>query len=166
MDWSVGEDSRRYTVALNDSDGALRLSSVQHDGMELDSPEISITRDDHHGRLRVEIAGTLRLAYVAKVGDAWWIHLDGRIHIVRAHEPGSARTEPSEGSLSAPMPGTILEVHVKEGQRVRKGQTLVVLEAMKMEHRIQAPKAGEVTNLHFSEGDRVDMGEILVEIGD
>jgi len=49
---------------------------------------------------------------------------------------------------------------------VRKGQTLVVLEAMKMEHRIQAPKAGEVTNLHFSEGDRVDMGEILVEIGD
>ena len=68
MDWSVGEDSRRYTAALNDSDGALRLSSVQHDGMELDSPEISITRDDHHGRLRVEIAGTPRLAYVAKVG--------------------------------------------------------------------------------------------------
>ena len=64
------------------------------------------------------------------------------------------------------MPGTVLEIHVKEGQRVRKGQTLVVLEAMKMEHRIQAPKAGEVTNLHFSEGDRVDMGEILVQIGD
>jgi len=79
---------------------------------------------------------------------------------------GSAGTEPAEGSLSAPMPGTVLEVHVKEGQRVRKGQTLVVLEAMKMEHRIQAPKAGEVTKLHFSEGDRVDMGEILVQIGD
>ena len=166
MDWSVGEDSRRYTATLTDSDGALRLSSVQHDGMELDFPEISITRDDNHGRLRVEISGTPRLAHVAKVGDVWWIHLDGRIHTVRAHEPGSAGTEPAEGSLTAPMPGTILEVHVKEGQRVRKGQTLVVLEAMKMEHRIQAPKAGEVTNLHFSEGDRVDMGEILVQIGD
>tara|TARA_B100000586_G_scaffold159567_1_gene116169 strand:+ start:169 stop:669 length:501 start_codon:yes stop_codon:yes gene_type:complete len=166
MDWSVGEESGRYTVVLNDSDGALRLSSVQHDGMETDSPEISITRDDHHGRLRVEIAGTLRLAHVAKVGDSWWIHLDGRIHVVRAREPGNAGTEPSEGSLSAPMPGTVLEVHIKEGQRVRKGQTLVVLEAMKMEHRIQAPKAGEVTELHFSVGDRVDMGEILVQISD
>ena len=166
MDWSVGEESGRYTVVLNDSDGALRLSSVQHDGMETDSPEISITRDDHHGRLRVEIAGTLRLAHVAKVGDSWWIHLDGRIHVVRAREPGNDGTEPSEGSLSAPMPGTVLEVHIKEGQRVRKGQTLVVLEAMKMEHRIQAPKAGEVTELHFSVGDRVDMGEILVQISD
>ena len=166
MDWSVGEESGRYTVVLNDSDGALRLSSVQHDGMETDSPEISITRGDHHGRLRVEIAGTLRLAHVAKVGDSWWIHLDGRIHVVRAREPGNAGTEPSEGSLSAPMPGTVLEVHIKEGQRVRKGQTLVVLEAMKMEHRIQAPKAGEVTELHFSVGDRVDMGEILVQISD
>ena len=166
MDWSVGEESGRYTVVLNDSGGALRLSSVQHDGMETNSPEISITRDDHHGRLRVEIAGTLRLAHVAKVGDSWWIHLDGRIHVVRAREPGNAGTEPSEGSLSAPMPGTVLEVHIKEGQRVRKGQTLVVLEAMKMEHRIQAPKAGEVTELHFSVGDRVDMGEILVQISD
>ena len=64
------------------------------------------------------------------------------------------------------MPGTILEVHVKEGQRVREEQTLLVMEAMKMEHRIQAPKAGEVVKLNFSEGDRVDMGATLVELGD
>ena len=64
------------------------------------------------------------------------------------------------------MPGTILEVHVKEGQRVREGQTLLVMEAMKMEHRIQAPKAGEIVSLNFSQGDRVDMGATLVELGD
>ena len=166
MEWSVGDDSRRYTAALVDSDGALSLSSLQLDGMKLDSPDVSITRDNLHGRLRVEIAGTPRLVHVAKVGDVWWIHLDGRIHVVRAHEPGSAVAEPAEGSLSAPMPGTVLEVHVKEGQRVREGQTLVVMEAMKMEHRVQAPRAGVVTKLHYSEGDRVDVGAILVEIGD
>ncbi len=55
---------------------------------------------------------------------------------------------------------------MKEGQRVREGQTLLVMEAMKMEHRIQAPKAGEVVRLNFSEGDRVDMGATLVELGD
>ena len=82
------------------------------------------------------------------------------------HEPGSAETDIDEGGLSAPMPGTILENLVKQGQRVREGQTLLVMEAMKMEHRIQAPRAGEVTRLHYSVGDRVDMGTTLVEIGD
>ena len=54
-----------------------------------------------------------------------------------------------KASLSAPMPGTILDVMVKNGQRVREGQTLLVMEAMKMEHRIQAPRAGEVTAVYF-----------------
>jgi biotin carboxyl carrier protein len=64
------------------------------------------------------------------------------------------------------MPGTILEVQVKEGQRVREGQTLLVMEAMKMEHRIQAPRAGEVIAVNFVTGDRVDMGDTLVELGE
>ena len=61
------------------------------------------------------------------------------------HEPGSNDSSLSEGSLSAPMLGTILDVMVKNGQRVREGQTLLVMEAMKMEHRIQAPRAGEAS---------------------
>jgi biotin carboxyl carrier protein len=64
------------------------------------------------------------------------------------------------------MPGTILDVMVKKGQRVREGQTLLVMEAMKMEHRIQAPRAGEVTEVYFQTGERVDMGANLVEISD
>ena len=84
----------------------------------------------------------------------------------KRQEPGSPDSSLSEGSLSAPMPGTILDVMVKTGQRVREGQTLLVMEAMKMEHRIQAPRAGEVTSVYFQKGDRVDMGANLVEIGD
>ena len=92
--------------------------------------------------------------------------MDGRTHVVRMHESGSSEAESVQGGMSAPMPGTILEILVKQGQRVREGQTLLVMEAMKMEHRIQAPRAGEVTRLHYSVGDRVDMGTTLVEIGD
>ena len=166
MEWSVGEGTGRYTASVSDSEGFLSLSSLNLDGLAVNSPDVSISRANQHGRLRVEIAGTLHLAYVTKLGDDWWIHLDGRIHVVRMHEPGSAEDKSVEGGLSAPMPGTILEILVKQGQRVREGQALVVMEAMKMEHRIQAPLAGEITKLHYSVGDRVEMGATLVEIGD
>ena len=76
------------------------------------------------------------------------------------------KTSVNEGSLKAPMPGTVLQVVVNEGQRVREGQHLMTLEAMKMEHKVVAPKAGEITKVNYSEGERVDMGSALVEISD
>ena len=165
MEWSIAE-STRYSVKLSDSEGTLNLAGLTADGQAKTHGEISIARDAQANRLLVEIDGSAHIAHVAKVGDDWWIHLDGRIHMVTGHEPGSSSDSSGEGGLTAPMPGTILEVHVKEGQRVREGQTLLVMEAMKMEHRIQAPKAGEVVALNFSEGERVDMGATLVELGD
>ncbi len=166
MEWSIGESSERYTAKLTDSEGTLSLSGLTSEGVEQAHGEVSISRDSQAGRLLVEVNGRATFAHFAKVGDSWWIHLDGRIHVVNGHEPGSADAGAGEGGLTAPMPGTILEVHVTAGQRVREGQTLLVMEAMKMEHRIQAPKAGEVISVNFAAGDRVDMGAILAEIGD
>ena len=68
------------------------------------------------------------------------------------------------GGLTAPMPGTILQVRVTEGQEVSEGETLLVLEAMKMEHAIKAPQAGRVKRLPFAEGDRCGPGDTLVEL--
>lgn len=166
MEWSVGESSERYTAKLTDTEGTLALTGFMSDGVEQAHSEISVARDNQPGRLLVEVNGQAQFAHVAKVGDSWWIHLDGRIHVVNGHETGSADSSAGEGGLTAPMPGTILEIYAKAGQRVREGQTLLVMEAMKMEHRIQAPKAGEVLSVNFSEGDRVDMGATLVELGD
>ena len=166
MEWNVGESSERYTAKLTDTEGTLALTGFTSDGVEQAHSEISVARDNQLGRLLVEVNGQAQFAHVAKVGDSWWIHLDGRIHVVNGHETGSADSSAGEGGLTAPMPGTILEIYAKAGQRVREGQTLLVMEAMKMEHRIQAPKAGEVLSVNFSEGDRVDMGATLVELGD
>jgi 3-methylcrotonyl-CoA carboxylase alpha subunit len=66
--------------------------------------------------------------------------------------------------LIAPMPGLVLRVLVKEGERVRTHQTLVVIEAMKMEHAIEAPHDGIVKKLHTAEGGRVTEGQLLVEL--
>ena len=67
-----------------------------------------------------------------------------------------------QGGLTAPMPGKVLETHVEVGSVVEKGQLLLILEAMKMEHRITAPVAGTVTAVHPSAGDQVANGELLI----
>jgi biotin carboxyl carrier protein len=66
------------------------------------------------------------------------------------------------GTVVAPMPGTVLQVAVKIGDRVSKGQTLLVLEAMKMENEIMAPAAGVVSELNITQGVSVNAGDILV----
>ncbi|MBT9556400.1 MAG: acetyl-CoA carboxylase biotin carboxyl carrier protein subunit [Myxococcales bacterium] len=62
------------------------------------------------------------------------------------------------------MPGTVLDVRVKSGDAVTKGQVLVVIEAMKMEHAVKAPTDGTVRTVHFRTGDRCGPGDVLVDL--
>ena len=68
-------------------------------------------------------------------------------------------------AVNAPMPGTILKVNVTQGQAVKEGEVLCILEAMKMENEIMAPKAGTVTQVVVSKGASVNTGDALVVIG-
>jgi propionyl-CoA carboxylase alpha chain len=63
----------------------------------------------------------------------------------------------------APMPGIILSITVKEGDEVNAGDTMLVLEAMKMENEIHAPRAGKIKKVHVSAGAEVRSGSVLVE---
>jgi propionyl-CoA carboxylase alpha chain len=69
------------------------------------------------------------------------------------------------GSLTAPMPGTVVRVQVAPGDAVSAGQVLVVLEAMKMEHQVQAPADGRLTELNVSVGQAVEQGTVLAVVG-
>ena len=89
--------------------------------------------------------------------------MNGRTYKWERIEPGSAGNE-DEGGLVAPMPGKVLEVLVSEGDTVEAGAPLMVLEAMKMEHRIVASHDGTVTSIHFSAGDQVAQGATLLDL--
>jgi pyruvate carboxylase subunit B len=77
----------------------------------------------------------------------------------------STKHEPShEGCITTAMPGTIIEVKVKVGDPIKAGDSVVVIEAMKMENEIQAPKSGVVMAVHVAKGDNVSPNETLLEI--
>ena len=67
-----------------------------------------------------------------------------------------------EGGLNAPMPGKVVEVKIKKGSSVKKGDTLVILEAMKMEHKVSAPANGKISKVLISQGDQVENGQTLI----
>ena len=116
------------------------------------------------GRLHVTMAdGRTALVHAAKVGDVWWVHLDGHTVALERMEPG-ASSQQHGGGLVAPMPGKVLETLVEPGETVQAGQALMVLEAMKMEHRIVAAHDGTVTAVHHQAGEQVSQGAVLLEL--
>ncbi|HSM48032.1 MAG TPA: biotin/lipoyl-containing protein [Draconibacterium sp.] len=70
------------------------------------------------------------------------------------------------GSIKSPLPGVILEMFVREGDEVKMGQRLLMLEAMKMENNIEADKAGKVVSILKHKGDNVMEGDVLIIIGE
>lgn len=81
--------------------------------------------------------------------------------------PPAPRQAPSargEGGITAPMPGLVLAIKVKEGDTVQAGQALLVMEAMKMENAITASYNGTVSRVYVREGDSISEGDLLVEV--
>lgn len=76
----------------------------------------------------------------------------------------SAPATSGASKVTSPMPGSILKVNVAKGDSVKKGQSLLILEAMKMENDIKAPADGKVVDVKVSKGDCVTLGQILVEV--
>jgi propionyl-CoA carboxylase alpha chain len=113
----------------------------------------------------VEVDGHSTLVTIDRTDDSWWVHGPwGDVEIVEKSPFPSSEIEEVSGSLVAPMPGSVVSVNVSVGDTVRKGQTLVVLEAMKMEHPIGSPEDGVVKEVQVSAGDQVERGALLVVV--
>ena len=85
--------------------------------------------------------------------------------IVRLMEPSAQRTTTNAtGTVTAPMPGTVLSLCKKEGEKVRAGDVVLVLEAMKMENEILSPADGTIIKVNCEEGKTVAGGEVLFEV--
>ncbi len=116
-----------------------------------------------------EVAGTgvAPGTTAVRIGDVAWVSHRGETYRLSAVPRFSPRTAPRHEethSLQSPMPGRILGVRTAIGATVKKGDTLVLVEAMKMEHAVCAPRDGTVTRVLVAEGQMVGLGDLLVEM--
>ena len=147
---AVSHESDRVT-------GRVRIEGI-------DSP-VDVVRLDTHS-YRVVLGGRQFEIALARGTDTDWGTVDGRTYrwLRDSGDQETADATP-DAPIAAPMPATVTAVRVASGQVVTRGDTLVVLEAMKMEIPLTAPRDGRVTAVRCAEGDRVDPDMPLVELG-
>ncbi|MCD6222148.1 MAG: pyruvate/oxaloacetate carboxyltransferase [Thermoplasmata archaeon] len=118
-------------------------------------------------RYKIKVDGEL---YSVNVKSDAEVEIDGKkykveIAEVEAKKNSMEKEEHGEKVIKAPMLGMIIKINVKEGQRVKKGDTVAILEAMKMENEILAPADGVIKKINVKEGQNVNAGEIIAIMG-
>ncbi|HUR50657.1 MAG TPA: acetyl/propionyl/methylcrotonyl-CoA carboxylase subunit alpha [Mycobacteriales bacterium] len=131
-------------------DGAVLIASAV-----LDGSDVLLTTGGRTSRWATAASG--RDVWVGHQGSSWVLHEAVR-HL---REDSHAH----DGDVASPMPGSVIAVHVSAGQAVTKGQPLVVVEAMKMEHTLTAPLDGTVSDVLVRVGQQVAVDELLVSVG-
>jgi len=136
--------------------------AVRVDGLDLDEVEL---REGSRDGVDLSVAGLRRRAAVHRVGSTFYVDSPLGSSVLRQVDrfplPGSGE---AAGSLLAPMPGRVVRVLAAAGEQVAAGDTLVVLEAMKMEHAVRAPHGGTVGDVRVTPGEQVETGNVLVVV--
>lgn len=108
-------------------------------------------------------------AHVTTDGPRRWVTIHGRTYLISkavSNRRAGAHAHHATGQIVAPMPGQVRAVNVSEGDLVTRGQTLLLIEAMKMEIRVQAPADGVVQALRVRQGQTVEREQVLIVIAD
>ena len=160
MKFSFDRDTETIQIELTPTGDSYRLTM----GAETVNVEVLQAKD---GKLDLLIDGERLTAYVSADHAQRWVTIRGRTIVLTKSSGTRGRAHAGHhaaGELTAPMPGQVRAVNVNEGEAVTKGQTLLVLEAMKMEIRIHAPQAGIVKKLFVKQGEPVEREQVLIDV--
>ena len=150
-------------LLLDDQEYRVKYKSLKDGNFVSAESEIIRMFDWHEDFIDVEISN---VRYRSK------ITMDDDLLLIQTHKGNLlfkilpkfniTQEEAIKGGLTAPMPGKVVEIKIKKGSNIKKGDTLVILEAMKMEHKVLAPDNGKIKEVLIKENDQVENGQTLV----
>ena len=146
-----------YRIVI--SEGRVTASDVEFRFEQIDNATVWLRPADGMGAPQT-------LAYTAASGGVHWVFVNGEVYRFDVEQTGVRRNRSAAaaGSLTAPMPATVRRIEAKPGQAVRRGDVLIVLEAMKMELPVRAPADGTIARVNCREGELVQPGQELAEL--
>ena len=119
------------------------------------------------------VDGKSHESYVAQVDDIWQVLMRGRLYPVSVEDEreqrlraaaGGGVAETGEFHLKSPMPGLVVTIPVSEGEEVKKGQVLLILESMKMQNELKSPRDGKVNRIKVKPGESVEQRQTLLSV--
>ena len=133
-----------------------------------DNTEYKVEAEEiKNGHLKIKLGEKTIKSIVTKGDQEKYVFVDGDIFKVKNIELTGfkkAKKKEKENSLNSPISGRVVNIKTKIGKKVKKGEVLLVIEAMKMEYLIRAPYDGIVKKINFKENDQIEIGENTIEI--
>jgi len=164
--WRLNQDSHHVLVFQEGEREYPITVRRQGEGFELDGRPLSVKRYSRDSRkLTVQLGDATISGSVVHLGNRFEVFLPGKHHTLHLYDPllQVLELEAHAGELAAPIPGKIVAILVETDQQVEKGATLLILEAMKMEHTIKAPARGRVGRIRYRVGEQVVEGAQLID---
>ena len=150
-------------LLLDDQEYRVKYKSLKDGNFVSTESEIIRMFDWYEDFIDVEISNVRYRSKITKDDDLLLIQTHkGNLLFKILPKFNITQEEAIKGGLTAPMPGKVVEIKIKKGSNIKKGDTLVILEAMKMEHKVLAPDNGKIKEVLIKENDQVENGQTLV----
>ncbi len=156
----------KYKVKVN---GSLEFDILGEDISQLDTVQIAenkyhVLKNNKPFKLELDDSNFYNKKYTIKVNNNTYIvDISNPLDLLIDKMGFTFGHTKHVNFIKAPMPGLILDIHVKEGQEVKEDEALLILEAMKMENVISSPRDGLIKSVNISKGDAIDKGHLLIE---
>ena len=165
----------KYITTVDDNEYTIEIGRDDEIFVNGDSYQINLKQASDSGILSLLINNRSIEAVVEEQEEGWQVLINGELYTVNVQDERAYRLAKARGKLAevsgevtikSPMPGIVLKVPVVPGEMVTKGQTVIILESMKMENELKAPRDGVLSKAHVAAGTSVEKGQPLVVISD
>jgi len=158
---------KNFKVKVNDSfEYNFKDSDTNKlDLLNLSNSKLHVINNNKSFNITLKESNFLNKEYVVNVNsNRYAVKISNELDVLIKQLGFSVGSSKKANDIKAPMPGLILSINVKVGQKVNEGDQLLILEAMKMENSISSPKEGIVKSVHIKSGETVEKGTLMIEL--